>query len=525
MLTRSDNPTTRLLYTTARPNHQEHLGHIVRSNQVTYNENYNAISGNNNSDLLNQEFQLISNIFLDIRVATDVCNNLFARVKDLETLLKTKINPSINTSRATANFLPSHLECGNTAEEGWIPVTDRRRHHRPPPMCPHPPPLPLRNAFSVLDSYENNFPSLEDAAAHQFQRREFNKWHKQHEAHTEASIPPLHLTQPAPRAPRKVFPPNQLKFKETECHVLDAPTGYAKAHSVDSTFHMSSGIAVDFKNEIGQVQELITQNKSVGDVAHVKDKNGDHILYMVAKRRHYYKPIPKFEKIFKSNYIKALYGLRKTCLKLKIKKLAIPRMGCNCDQLSWDEFIKPCILEIFNTVPIEILVCNSTPRTPRAQPKTPTITSTYAAPPQTPPSRKSRNLNTIPTPSPPHTPPMFTKTPPTTTPPLPPTPPAFCTEGSNSTTTLSDERSVHHTITPRSVHHSDDDKRSSIENSEKSEYTTLNNMKFYTPNQTNSDDNADDDCVIVPACENIFHENDNINELKNTNIAIPFHLM
>lgn len=312
------------------PNHQEHLRHLRHSNQVMYNDNYTAINDNSNSDLINQGHQLISNIFLDIRVATDVCNNIFARVKELETLLKTKINPLlINTPRVTTNFVPSSLEYGNTAEENWIPVVDRRRHHRPLSMHQHhpPPPLPLRNAYNMLAGYENNFPRLDDAAANNFQRKEFNKWHKQHEAHTEASIPPLHLTQPAPRAPRKSFPPDQLIFKETECHVLDAPKGYAKAHSVDSTLHMSSGIAVDFKNEIGQVQELIAQKKSVGDVAHIKDNNGDHILYMIAKRRHYYKPIPKYEKIFKSNYIKALYGLRKTCLNLKIKKTSYPSNG------------------------------------------------------------------------------------------------------------------------------------------------------------------------------------------------------
>jgi hypothetical protein len=82
---------------------------------------------------------------------------------------------------------------------------------------------------------------------------------------------------------------------------------------------------------------------------------------MVAKRKHYHKPIPQYKSMFKNNYIKALYGLSKTCIKLQIKKLAMPRMGCNCDRLSWENFMKPNILKIFDTVPMEIMVCGSAP--------------------------------------------------------------------------------------------------------------------------------------------------------------------
>jgi hypothetical protein len=161
--------------------------------------------------------------------------------------------------------------------------------------------------------------------------------------------------------PRKIFPPNQLKFREIKAHVLDAPKGYAKAYLGDQTPHIRAGIAVDFRNEFGNIEKLKEQNKKVGETAVLKDKNGEFILYMVAKRNHYYKPIHKYKSIFKSNFIKALYKLRKTCLTLKINKLAIAKMWCNSDMLSWEKFMKPSYLKIFDTVPIELLMCDSIP--------------------------------------------------------------------------------------------------------------------------------------------------------------------
>jgi hypothetical protein len=70
----------------------------------------------------------------------------------------------------------------------------------------------------------------------------------------------------------------------------------------------------------------------------------------------------------------------------KLKKLAIPKMGCNLDNLSWENFMKPSILKIFDTVKMEILVCDSTQRTPRTtnthavyrvEPTTPSPTSPF----------------------------------------------------------------------------------------------------------------------------------------------------
>jgi hypothetical protein len=164
---------------------------------------------------------------------------------------------------------------------------------------------------------------------------------------------------------------NKLTFKEIDLHVLDAPVGYARVHAVDETFRMGAGIAVDFDREYGQKDLLLQQKKKVGEVAILTSEKGDKILYMVAKKRHFFKPTPRYENLFKKNYIQALHGLRETCERLKITKLAMPQMGCYSDRLSWSEFMKPALLNIFGPLAMEILVCRSSPRTVRRVPKQP----------------------------------------------------------------------------------------------------------------------------------------------------------
>jgi hypothetical protein len=160
----------------------------------------------------------------------------------------------------------------------------------------------------------------------------------------------------------------KLIIQEKFCHVLDAPNGFARAHAVDKTLHMRAGIALDFRHEIGQVNVLISQPKGVVEVATVLDAKQNRIFYMIAKERRFHKPRKPFEKSFKNNYLRALKGLKQACIDYKINKLAIPRLGCNLDMLSWSEFIKPAILDIFGDLDMHILVCTSMPGIQRNKP-------------------------------------------------------------------------------------------------------------------------------------------------------------
>jgi hypothetical protein len=130
---------------------------------------------------------------------------------------------------------------------------------------------------------------------------------------------------------------------------------------------MRAGIALDFRREIGQVDVLMSQQNGVGEVVTVLDAKCNIIFYMIAKERHFHKPRKQFEKSFKNNYLRALKGLKQACIDYKINKFAIPRLGFNLDMLSWSEFIKLAILDIFGDLDIHILFCNSRPGIQRVQ--------------------------------------------------------------------------------------------------------------------------------------------------------------
>jgi hypothetical protein len=331
-------------------------------NRCNYNDNLTNMLKNAQipSAINNQQKDIVYSLKETVKLISDMCKNLFECVRDIESLFyEHDKNSLINEPNTIANMQANK----NLQSETWNIVEPRRGRRplytRPPPT----PPPPIHNMYSPLLQLDSDeFPSLESANA-TYRKNSRHLVQTNTRYNSEVLPRPINNSEtyrPTYRPPR-VFPPNQLKFKETTCHVLDAPKGYAKGHSVDQTLNMGAGVAVDFRKEIGQIESLKSQNKKVGETAVVKDANGDYILYMISKRKHFYKPTPQYERLFKSNYIKALYGLRKTCIKLKIKKLAIPKIGCCSDQLSWEHFMKPNILKIFDTVPIEILICDSKP--------------------------------------------------------------------------------------------------------------------------------------------------------------------
>lgn len=92
---------------------------------------------------------------------------------------------------------------------------------------------------------------------------------------------------------------------------------------------MSAGIATQFKKRFGGVDELLLQNKTVGEVAVLK-RDGRSIFYLITKR--YSVDLPNME-----SFTKAVTALTEICIEENIAKLAMPRIGCGLDQLKWNQ--------------------------------------------------------------------------------------------------------------------------------------------------------------------------------------------
>ncbi|KAG5880375.1 hypothetical protein JTB14_027282 [Gonioctena quinquepunctata] len=124
-------------------------------------------------------------------------------------------------------------------------------------------------------------------------------------------------------------PPKAQNFKIKQGDLFSAPESYALAHYVSQDFAMGKGIAARFKQLFGSVNTLIEQKKMVEEVAELRlsEKN---VYYMVTKFRYYEKP--SYRSVWN-----ALRNLKKKCEENKDQYLAMPKIACGLDGLSWEK--------------------------------------------------------------------------------------------------------------------------------------------------------------------------------------------
>jgi hypothetical protein len=82
---------------------------------------------------------------------------------------------------------------------------------------------------------------------------------------------------------------------------------------------MGKGIAVDFKRKFGKVQDLIDQNKVVGEVALLKHKER-FVYYLVTKERCWNKPTYQ-------SLTSSLEKMRDHAINSGVKMICMPKIG------------------------------------------------------------------------------------------------------------------------------------------------------------------------------------------------------
>lgn len=122
---------------------------------------------------------------------------------------------------------------------------------------------------------------------------------------------------------------------------------YKLAHCIAADFGMGAGIAVDFQKKFKLRAALQNYEGAagVGDCAYVKD-----VFNLITKKRSTEKP----------SYISlesSLIHMWDIAIKEGITKIAMPKIGCGLDRLSWPR-VKEMLHMIFHNNPeIELIVC------------------------------------------------------------------------------------------------------------------------------------------------------------------------
>lgn len=123
-------------------------------------------------------------------------------------------------------------------------------------------------------------------------------------------------------------------FNQKDCYYV---------HCVSRDYALGAGIAVEFDKRYDMRKKLI-----------LKDSDDDAILIdnvfnLMTKQKYWQKPSMLTLR-------RALHELHLKVMMLGIKKLAMPKIGCGLDRLSWNAVQKE-IKEIFNDLNIEIVIC------------------------------------------------------------------------------------------------------------------------------------------------------------------------
>lgn len=142
-------------------------------------------------------------------------------------------------------------------------------------------------------------------------------------------------------------------YNEQKGNLFELDKKYALAHCISLDCAMGAGIAVEFdrrfkgiKNEC--IRHVENYNLKYPNIVMYEGLNGQIVFNLISKDKYYNKP----------TYITILECtkmLKEHCEYYNIKHLAIPRIGCGLDGLSWNK-VREIIKYEFRCLDIEIEV-------------------------------------------------------------------------------------------------------------------------------------------------------------------------
>ena len=144
-----------------------------------------------------------------------------------------------------------------------------------------------------------------------------------------------------------------MKYHEEKMDLLNVPQGWWLAHCISADFALGAGVAKQI-NEAFNMREMLKEEVNNqfpfdGVVLPGTCVIIGNVYNLVTKEKYYHKPTLGTLEL-------SLRQMRRHAMRHKIKKIAMPKIGCGLDRLNWDD-VKLLIQEIFKDTDIEIMVC------------------------------------------------------------------------------------------------------------------------------------------------------------------------
>lgn len=143
-------------------------------------------------------------------------------------------------------------------------------------------------------------------------------------------------------------------FHETKMNVLDVPSDYVIVHCISADYALGAGVAkqIERKFHIKDALRECSLSQYVAEKGYLDLKETYVVgnIYNVVTKKYY------FEKPTMNDFSDAIYNLRDAIIGNSVKKIAMPRIGCGLDKLSWN-MVSAEIKKIFSDIDVEIMVC------------------------------------------------------------------------------------------------------------------------------------------------------------------------
>lgn len=142
-------------------------------------------------------------------------------------------------------------------------------------------------------------------------------------------------------------------YKEETRDLFSVSEDYFFAQCISSDFAMGKGIATEFNNRFDIKNKL---KDKYGSYVHIWEDASDRgfcvqegkVFNLITKQFYWQKPTYQT--------IECALRMMKTLCSSKVKKIAMPLIGCGLDRLEWNK-VSDIIKKIFKDSDIEILIC------------------------------------------------------------------------------------------------------------------------------------------------------------------------
>lgn len=144
-----------------------------------------------------------------------------------------------------------------------------------------------------------------------------------------------------------------MVYKKKMCDIFFAGEEYVLVQCISADLHTGDGIALEFNNRFKTMDKLMCKYANLvsrwDGGEHGMCIREENVLNLVTKRRSCDKPTLQ-------TMGTALQDMRGICIAQGITKIAMPKIGCGYDVLSWND-VRERIKKVFTDTDIEMLVC------------------------------------------------------------------------------------------------------------------------------------------------------------------------